>query len=77
MEGLHAWLAARRVRVSGKSASVEATRNTLRHWRGVVLFLEDGRVELGNNTLEEKMTPGDPRPPVPRGVPREPQWASG
>jgi transposase len=49
---LHAWLVAQLERVSGKSALAEAIRYALRHWTGLVLFLEDGRLELDTNTVE-------------------------
>src|SRR4051795_13529155 len=47
VEGLHAWLTAQLGRVSGKSGLAEAIRYALRHWQGLVLFLDDGRLELG------------------------------
>jgi transposase len=52
VDGLHGWLAARLEQVSGKSALAEAIRYALRHWPGLVLFLEDGRLELDTNTVE-------------------------
>ena len=57
VEALHAWLAAQLERVSGKSALAEAIRYALRHWMGLVLFLEDGRLELDNNTIERALRP--------------------
>ncbi len=45
VDALHAWLTAQLGRVSGRSALAEAIRYALRHWQGLVLFLEDGRVE--------------------------------
>src|SRR4051794_6771942 len=47
VEALHAWLTAQLGRVSGRSNLAEAIRYVLRHWQGLVLFLEDGRLELG------------------------------
>src|SRR3954453_8721818 len=44
VEALHAWLTAQLGRVSGKSGLAEAIRYALRHWQGLVLFLEDGRL---------------------------------
>src|SRR5919206_307136 len=52
VEALHAWLTVQLARVSGKSGLAEAIRYALRHWPGLVLFLEDGRIELDNNTVE-------------------------
>jgi hypothetical protein len=46
VNALHSWLTVQLARVSGKSGLAEAIRYALRHWRGLVLFLEDGRLEL-------------------------------
>jgi transposase len=35
----------------------EAVRYALRHWTGLVLFLEDGRLELDTNTVERAIRP--------------------
>jgi hypothetical protein len=51
---LHAWLTAQLERVSGKSALAEAIRYALRHWQGLVLFLEDGRLELDTTDVLDK-----------------------
>ena len=55
MDALHGWLTAQLGRVSGKSTLAEAIRYALRHWQGLVLFLEDGRLELDTNTVERTM----------------------
>jgi transposase len=57
VDALHGWLTAQLERVSGKSALAEAIRYALRHWRGLVLFLEDGRLELDTNTIERAIRP--------------------
>ena len=57
MDALHAWLAVQLERVSGKSGLAEAIRYALRHWPGLVLFLEDGRLELDTNTVERAIRP--------------------
>jgi transposase len=57
VEALHAWLTVQLGRVSGRSTLAEAIRYALRHWAGLVLFLEDGRVELDNNTVERAIRP--------------------
>ena len=54
---LQAWLVAQLERVSGQSALAAALRYALRHWPGLVLFLEDGRVELDTNTVERALRP--------------------
>jgi transposase len=57
VEALHAWLTAQLGRVSGKSGLAEAIRYALRHWQGLVLFLDDGRLELDTNTVERAIRP--------------------
>jgi hypothetical protein len=57
VDALHAWLGVQLERVSGKSALAEAIRYALRHWQGLVLFLEDGRLELDTNTVERAIRP--------------------
>jgi transposase len=57
VDALHAWLGAQLERVSGKSPLAEAIRYLLRHWPGLVLFLEDGRLELDTNTIERAIRP--------------------
>src|SRR3982750_237484 len=57
VEALHAWLSAQLGRVSGKSGLAEAIRYALRHWTGLVLFLDDGRLELDTNTVERAIRP--------------------
>ena len=54
---LHLWLTAQLARVSGKSGLAAALRYALRHWPGLVLFLEDGRLELDTNTVERALRP--------------------
>jgi transposase len=57
VDALHGWLTAQLERVSGKSTLAEAIRYALRHWTGLVLFLEDGRLELDTNTIERAIRP--------------------
>ena len=57
MDALHSWLTAQLERVSGKSTLAEAIRYALRHWQGLVLFLEDGRLELDTNIIERAIRP--------------------
>src|ERR687893_2032179 len=56
-EALHAWLTIQLARVSDRSTLAEAIRYALRHRGGLVLFLEDGRVELDTNTIERAIRP--------------------
>jgi transposase len=55
VDALHGWLMAQLERVSGRSTLAEAIRYALRHWQGLVLFLDDGRLELDTNTVERTM----------------------
>jgi transposase len=57
VDALHGWLTVQLGRVSGKSGLAEAIRYALRHWQGLVLFLEDGRLELDTNTVERAIRP--------------------
>src|SRR4051812_27331721 len=57
VDALHAWLTVQLGRVSGKSGLAEAIRYALRHWQGLVLFLDDGRLELDTNTVERAIRP--------------------
>jgi hypothetical protein len=57
VEALHAWLTAQLAWVSGKSTLAEAIRYALRPWTGLVLFLEDGRIELDTNIIERAIRP--------------------
>src|SRR3954470_21312 len=52
VDALHTWLTIQLARVSGKSGLAEAIRYALRHWTGLVLFLDDGRLEPDTNTIE-------------------------
>jgi hypothetical protein len=54
---LHAWLGAQLGRVSARSTLAEAIRYVLRHWEGLVLFLDDGRVEPDTNVIERAIRP--------------------
>jgi transposase len=57
VEALHAWLTVQLGRVSGRSTLAGAIRYALRHWPGLVLFLEDGRLELDTNVIERAIRP--------------------
>src|SRR3546814_6072621 len=39
------------------SNTAEAIRYTLNHWKGLIRFLDDGRIELDNNTVERSIRP--------------------
>ena len=57
IDDLKAWLELQLARVSAKSALAEAIRYALRHWSGLSVFLDDGRVEPDSNTVERSIRP--------------------
>jgi len=57
VEAMHAWLTEQLNRVSGRSGLAQAMRYALNHWAGLILFLEDGRLELDTNTVERAIRP--------------------
>jgi transposase len=57
VEALHIWLTETLDRISGRSALAQAIRYALNHWDGLILFLDDGRLELDTNTVERAMRP--------------------
>ena len=57
VEALHAWLQAQQGRVSATSDLAKAIRYALRHWPGLTLFLNDGRVEMNSNVVERAVRP--------------------
>src|SRR5215217_3503924 len=57
VDALHGWLTVQLGQVSGRSTLAEAIRYALRHWTGLVLFLEDGRLELDTNVIERAIRP--------------------
>ena len=52
-----AWLTEQRARVSAKSSLGEALAYIARHWDGLMVFLDDGRVEMGSNAVENRIRP--------------------
>jgi transposase len=57
MDALWSWLMERLEAISAKSSLASAIRYTLGHWKGLTLFLSDGRVEVDNNTVERGIRP--------------------
>lgn len=51
------WLRASLETISQKAKLAEAIRYALSRWAGLTLFLDDGRVELDNNTVERSIRP--------------------
>jgi len=57
LDAFEPWLRANLERVSGKSPTAEAIRYMLSHWAGLTRFVDDGRIELDNNTVERAIRP--------------------
>jgi transposase len=56
-EELRLWLQDHLPRVPGWSDLAKAMRHTLRHWQGLTVFLDDGRVEMDTNVVERAIRP--------------------
>ena len=57
VEALHDWLQVQIGRVSASSDLAKAIRYTIRHWPGLLVFLDDGRVEMDTNVVERAIRP--------------------
>ncbi len=57
VEALHAWLQDHVARVSAASDLAKAIRYALRHWTGLAVFLDDGRIEMDTNVVERAIRP--------------------
>jgi transposase len=57
IDALHLWLHAHVDRVSATSDLAKAIRYAIRHWPGLVVFLDDGRVEMDTNVVERAIRP--------------------
>jgi len=56
-EALKRWFETRLGFVSGKSDTAGTVRYALRHWEGLTLYLQDGRIEMDTNAVERAMRP--------------------
>jgi len=57
VEDLHLWLQDHLPRVPGWSDVAKAMRYVLRHWDGLILYLDDGRLEMDTNVVERAIRP--------------------
>ena len=57
VDALHAWLQDHGDRVSAASELAKAMRYAIRHWDGLTVFLDDGRVEMDTNVVERAIRP--------------------
>ncbi|MBC6718840.1 transposase [Aurantimonas sp. DM33-3] len=51
------WLRAQRARLSRKSSIGQALAYVTRHWDGLCVFLDNGRVEMDSNLVENLIRP--------------------
>src|SRR5260370_17077503 len=51
------WLETQLGRIHGRGGLAEAIRYTLSRWPALCHFLEDGRIELDNNSVERAIRP--------------------
>ncbi len=56
-DGFRIWLDATLARISGRSKLADVIRYAIRHWEGLVRFLDDGRIEIDSNTVERSIRP--------------------
>src|SRR5271155_1519671 len=54
---LRVWFEAQIAKLPARGPTAEAIRYALNHWDGLQRSLEDGRIELDNNTVERAMRP--------------------
>ena len=57
IDDLRAWLEAKLAKVAGGSRIAHAIRYALKHWAGLTLCLDDGRVEIDSNVVERAIRP--------------------
>jgi transposase len=55
LKDLHAWLSETLTRVSAKSDLAQAIGYTLAHWKALVRYCDDGRIEIDNNAAERAL----------------------
>jgi hypothetical protein len=54
---LRIWFEAQITKLPARGPTAEAIRYALNHWDGLEQFLDDGRIELDNNSVERAMRP--------------------
>ena len=57
VEDLHLWLQDHLPRVPGWTDLAKAMRYALRHWDGLIQYLDDGRLEMDTNVVERAIRP--------------------
>ena len=54
---LKIWLDHARTQVSAKSPTGQALKYIAKYWDGLILFLDDGRIEMDSNAVERTIRP--------------------
>src|SRR6202007_896610 len=57
VEAFQPWLREKLSLISQKTKLAEAIRYALSRWAGLLLFLDDGRIEIDNNVVERTIRP--------------------
>jgi transposase len=57
IDAFEVWLRAKLALISQKGKLAEAIRYALSRWEGLTRFIDDGRIELDNNTVERSIRP--------------------
>jgi len=57
IDAFELWLAQNRARVSAKAPTGEALKYIAKYWNGLILFLDDGCIELDTNAVERTIRP--------------------
>ncbi len=57
LEALHQWMTLQRQQVPGNSATAKALDYSLRRWRALTRFLDDGQLPVDNNWIENQIRP--------------------
>ena len=57
VKALHGWMREHVDKVSAASDLAKAIRYAIRHWPGLAVFLDDGRVEMDSNVVERAIRP--------------------
>jgi transposase len=55
LEAMHVWLKAAMAKLSKKSELAKAIHYALERWHALILFVDDGRVEMDNNAAERAL----------------------
>ncbi len=57
VDALEPWLREKLATISQKTKLAEAIRYALSRWKGLTLFVDDGRIEIDNNVVERSIRP--------------------